>query len=136
MSDFTTGGIFKGAAIGGTIAGVVNVVLYFIGGAAGAEYLMPQPGTGELGAIPVPMPFVMSLMPALLGGAVLSGLNKFTPEKAWTLFLVLLGVSFLAMTPGPVMQMGDDTVAIIILELMHVVEVVAVWFGLNKFARS
>ncbi|MCO4771020.1 MAG: hypothetical protein KDA24_13380 [Deltaproteobacteria bacterium] len=136
MSEFTTGGIFKGAAIGGAAAGIANIILYFIGGAAGAEYLMPQPGSGELGAIPVPMPFMMSLVPSLLGGAVLVALTKFAGEKAWTIFLAIMGLAFLMMAPGPVMQMGEDTTAIVVLEVMHVVAVLGTWFGISRFGKG
>ena len=43
-TGFEPGGIIKGAAIGGAAAGVLNVILYFVGGAAGAEYMMLPPG--------------------------------------------------------------------------------------------
>ena len=130
------GNIMKGAAIGGAAAGVLNVVLYLIGGAVGAEFLMMQPGATEPSAIPVAVPFIMSLVPGLIGGGVLVALNKFAAEKAWTIFLGVSVLAFLGMFPAPIMQMSDDTTAIIFLELMHVVEAVAVVVGISKFARG
>ncbi len=128
--------IFTGAAIGGAGSGLANVVLYFIGGALGAEYMMMQPGATELAPIPPFMPFIMSLIPALIGGAILVGLDKFAPEKAWPIFLGICGVAFVAMFPGPLMQMKGDTVAIIVLELMHVLVVVDTIRWIKKKARS
>ena len=127
--------IMKGAAIGGAGSGAVNTVLYFIGGALGAEYMMLQPGATELAPIPVFMPFIMSLMPALIGGGVLVALNKFAPDKAWTIFKVLVGVGFAAMLPGPFLQMKGDTVAIVVLEIMHVLVAVDVIRWIKKIAR-
>jgi hypothetical protein len=136
MSNFTIPGVLKGAAAGGAIGGVANVLLYLAGGAAGAAYLMPQPGGAELAPIPIAMPFIMTLVPGLLGAAVLTGLLKFVPAKAWTIFLVLSAVVFLAMLPGPIMQMGDDIVAIVFLEIMHLVAAVAVVGGIHRLGRG
>ena len=129
------GNIMKGAAIGGVVAGVVNVILYFIGGALGAEYLIDQGGP-ERAPIPMAMPFIMSLVPALIGGVVLIALNKFAPDKAWTIFLVITAIVFIVMFAGPITQLEDDMVAVVILELMHVVVVVEVIWAINKFARA
>lgn len=138
MSDggFQTGAIFKGAAIGGAIAGVINVILYFVGGAIGAEYMMLQPGATEMAPIPAAMPFFMSLVPSLLGGALLVGLTKARPEKAWTFFLIACGVAFVVMLGGPPMQMSGDTPAIIVLELMHVVAVAGCLWGIKTFGEG
>lgn len=136
MSDFTIPGVFKGAAAGGAIGGVANVLLYLAGGAAGAGYLMSPPGGGELEPIPLVMPFIMTLVPGLLGAAVMAGLLKFVPAKAWTIFLGLSVLAFLAMLPGPVMQMGDDTAAIVVLEIMHLVAAAAVVGGIHKLGRA
>ncbi len=128
------GNTLKAAAIGGVIAGVINVVLYYVGKAFGAEYVMT--GGGEPESIPIVMPFAMSLLPALVGGGILVGLNKFAPQKAWAIFLGLSALTFILMIPGPIMQMGDDTAAIVALEVMHVVAVATVICVLNRFARG
>lgn len=136
MTAWNTGGIFKGAAVAGALAGVVNVALYFLGGALGAAYLVEPPGGGAPEPIPFFMPFVMSLVPALLGAVLLVGLTKITKDRAWPIFLGVLIVAFVAMLPGPVVQLHGDMVATIVLELMHVVLVVAVFFGIRRFGRS
>ncbi len=130
------GNIFKGAAIGGAAAGVVNVVLYFIGGALGAEYSFVQPGMTEAAPIPVPMPFIMSLVPALLAGAALVAATKFMPDKAWNIFVGVLVVGFIAMLGGPPMQLGHDMVAVVVLEVMHVVAVAGIYLGVKRFAKD
>ena len=84
---FGPGGIMKGAAMGGTAAGVLNVILYVVGGAAGAEYMMMPPGATELAPIPIAMPFILSLVPGLIGGGVLIDLTKVVPDKAWQVFV-------------------------------------------------
>ena len=134
-TGFGPGGIMKGAAIGGTVAGVLNVILYVAGGAAGAEYMMMQPGATELAPIPVAMPFILSLVPELLGGGVLIGLTKVVPDKAWKVFLGLCAVAYIVML-GPPMQMAEDMAAIVSLELMHVVAVAGAIVGIHKFGRS
>ena len=126
----------KGAAIGGAAAGILNVILYVAGGAAGAEYMMMQPGATELAPIPVAMPFLMSLVPGLLGGGVLIGLTKVVPDKAWKVFLGLCAVAYIVMLAGPPMQMAEDMAAIVSLELMHVVAVAGAIVGIHKFGRS
>ena len=135
-TGFRSSGIMKGAAIGGVAAGVINVILYFGGGAAGAEYMMMSPGATELAPIPVAMPFILSLVPALIGGGVLIGLTKVVPDKAWTVFLGLCAVAFIVMLAGPPMQMADDTAAIVSLELMHIVAVAGAIVGIHKLGRS
>ena len=135
-TGFGPGGIMKGAAIGGAAAGVLNVILYVAGGAAGAEYMMMPPGATDLAPIPIAMPFILSLVPALLGGGVLIGLTKVVPDKAWKVFLGLCAVAYLVMLAGPPLQMAEDTAAIVFLELMHVVAVAGAIVGIHKFGRS
>ena len=135
-TGFAPGGIMKGAAIGGAAAGVINVILYFGGGAAGAEYMMMPPGATELAPIPVAMPFILSLVPGLLGGGVLIGLTKVVPDAAWKVFLGLCAVAYIVMLAGPPMQMADDMAAIVSLELMHLVAVTGAIVGIYKFGRS
>lgn len=136
LPDFQAGGAFKGAFAGGIAAGVINVGLYIAGGAMGAKYLMMAPGATEAAPIPIVMPFIMSLAPALLGAAIFAALLKFVPARAWTIFLGLSALAYVAMLPGPLMQMSGDTPAIVALEAMHVVAVAAVLLGIQKLGRS
>ncbi len=124
----------KGAAIGGAAAGVLNVILYFGGGAAGAEYMMMSPGATELAPIPIAMPFILSLVPALIGGGLLIGLTKFVPDNAWRIFLGLCAAAYIVMLAGPPLQLSEDTTAIVFLELMHVVAVAGPIVGIRRFA--
>ncbi len=135
-TGFEPRGILKGAAIGGAAAGVLNVIVYFAGGAVGAEYLMMPPGATELAPIPVGMPFVLSIVPALIGGGVLIGLTKVVPDHAWKIFLGLCAIAYVVMLGGPPMQMADDTTAIVFLEVMHVVAVAGAIVGIRKFGGS
>ena len=136
MAAWNTSGIFEGAALAGAAAGVVNVALYFVGSALGAAYLVAPPGGGAPEPIPFFMPFVMSLVPSLIGGAVLFGLTKVAGERAWPIFLGVMGLAFVAMLPGPVVQLHDDLVATVVLEVMHVVLVLAVFVGIRRFGRA
>ena len=132
----TLRGIFTGALAGGAIAGIVNTVLYFIGKAAGAEYSFVQPGTTEAAPIPVFMPFVMSVMPALVLAVIIAVVIKVAPTQAWKAFVGLLVVGFVLMAPGPVMQLGHDMVAVVFLELMHVVEAALLFLAVRKHAED
>jgi hypothetical protein len=132
----TTGGVFKGALAGGVAAGAVNVGLYVLGGAMGAKYMMVPPGKTEMEAIPLEMPFIMSVVPALLAAVALVALLKFAPAKAWQGFVGLLVVGFIGMAAGPFMQMGEDMVAACALSVMHVVVVAAIYIGVKKVAPA
>jgi len=136
IQALTIRGIFTGAIAGGVIAGVVNTVLYFLGGALGAEYMMIPPGGTVAEAIPGFMPFMMSVMPAVLLAVVVAGVIKIAPAHAPKVFVGLLGLGFLLMAPGPVMQIKDDLPALVTLELMHVVVAVLLFLAVRKHAED
>lgn len=86
MSTFSIAGIFKGGAIGGIVAGIVNVGVYVVGASLGAKYLVVASATATPEQVTAPRPFIMSVPFALVGASVLVGLVKLTPARAWTIF--------------------------------------------------
>ncbi len=125
------GAAFKGAMIGGAAAGVVNLSIFFAFGAAGAAYMMDQ--GGQPMKIPLVMPFASTMMAALAASGVLAALLKFAPQKAWTVFLGVSVLVFLAYGALPVMALdAGDTLGIVSLELMHVVAALGIVGGMRR----
>lgn len=133
-TTYTTGGIFKGAFIGGVIAGVVNVALFFAGGVLGAEFFIVQ-GTAAPEAIPAFMPFASTLLQGSLGGGIaFSLINRFSsnPTKGFT---IATAVALVLVTIMPIL-MVPEMVAMIILQLMHFVAAGFVLVNVKKFGAA
>lgn len=134
MGNFSIGNVFKAGIGGGVVAGVVNTAIYFAGTALGAKYLAATGAEGApLEVIAGYRPFVMSVIFATVGAAVFAGLLKVAPAKAWTIFLVLSGLFFVSMIPGPFTVVPNDIAASLAFELMHVVGAICVVGGIAKF---
>ena len=123
------GSIMKNAIIAGVIAGIINLILFFVGNAFfGGITEIETPGTN-----PVQMsfikPLILSIVPALLAGIGLWVAQKWIPKgtRVWqigTLAIALLTIG------GPLNQsLIPNPSAGIILAIMHVVlGVVLVWY--------
>ena len=135
MNTFSIAGIFKGGAIGGIVAGIVNVGVYVVGTSLGAKYLVVASATATPEQVTAPRPFIMSVLFALVGASVLVGLVKLTPARAWTIFLVISGLFFASMIPGPFMVVPNDIPASVAFEVMHIVGAICVIGGISKFGR-
>lgn len=135
-TGFSSSGVFKGALIGGAVASVLNTALFFVGRAAGAAYLAMQPGASEAMPIPVVMPTVSTMIASVAAAAILLGLLRVAPARGWTIFLTVSAVVFVAYGAMPVVMLGGDTVAIVCLELMHVVAAIGIVGGIARFGRA
>jgi hypothetical protein len=136
MSTFRTGGIFKGALIGGIAAGVLNIGLFFVGKAAGAKFLLTEPGSAELIPIPPYQPMVNSVMAAIVAAAVMAGLAKVAGEKAWKIFLGVAAAVFLLFFTFPIKMLPGDTLSIAFLEIMHVPTAIGIMGGIWRYGRD
>jgi hypothetical protein len=135
MNDFSIGNVFKAGLIGGVVAGVLNFGVYFVGTALGAQY-MADNGAGGLELLVSYRAFYMSVIFAMVGAAVFAVALKAAPSKAWTIFLVLSGLFFLSMIPGPFVVVPNDVAASVSLEVMHIVGAVCVIGAMHRFGRA
>ena len=124
----------KGAFLGGAIAGVICVALYFVGGAIGADYRPRDPAAlGGLEKLLFFQPMVNCLIAAAVSVAMLAILNKVAPARAWYIYLGIAVVVFLGEAYAPFWAFADmKTIAI--LELMHVPAALGVVGGIHRFA--
>jgi hypothetical protein len=132
--ELTTGGIFKGAAIGAAIGAVGNALLYFAGSAGGvslvAEFAKGQP--------PAVLAFgqvvVASFVPAIGAALLTLLLNRLLarPSKVFVGIAVVFGLLSLG---GPASIPGADAGLRVLLAMMHVVSGVAIVGGIVRFGK-
>lgn len=115
----STGGLFGAGLMGGAIAAVVNLVLYFGSAAAGVSF------AGEFGpgveSLPIPAIAISSIVPAIPGAITALILLKVTPAKAATVFGIVSIVLCVLSFGGPFGVKGLGTGGLVVMELMHVV---------------
>lgn len=125
------GSIFLRGLKVAAISAVINVVLFFLGSAAG---LLPEtvllPGPNEpLTVVPV---ILSSIVGTLAGTVLYTLLSRFSPAssaRAFRVTLIVLGVATLF---PPLSIPGAPVGMVITLELMHVVAIVGMYVGLPK----
>jgi hypothetical protein len=112
------GAFVRAGLIGGIIAFVINLVLYFLGNALNSGPLMiKQPGTGAILALPIFAVAAFSIAPGLIAGGLFGLLKRFS-AKARVIFLVIAVVIFALFFMGP-FGAAQSTVTLWILQLMH-----------------
>jgi hypothetical protein len=115
----STGSLFGAGFLGGAIAAVVNLVLYFGAGAAGVSF------AGEFGpgvdSLPIPAIAISSIFSAVPAAIVALILLKVTPAKAATTFAIVSVVFCVLSFGGPFGVKGLGTGGLVVMELMHVV---------------
>ncbi|MGL5826440.1 MAG: DUF6069 family protein [Nocardioides sp.] len=106
--------IWRDGAVAGALAGVVNVVLWVIGKAAGLDFTVEVGGNKQ--DVLVFQPFVSSFLGAILATAVLWLLRKAGRGGVWRPLVLGLGVLSLIspLTAAPDLGSG------IVLAVMHV----------------
>jgi Family of unknown function (DUF6069) len=135
-ADNTTGSASVGfgklvgrALLGGAIAAVVNVVLFF-GAKAGG---VPMTGEFQPGAVTeLMLPAVaISIVPGFFGAIVALLFQKFTRQAARN-FAILAGVFTVFSLGGPANVKQISTGTIVVMELMHVVAAVGIGGALYR----
>ena len=115
----TFGNALVAGLIGGVIAAIVNVILYFVFQAInGGPLLVTRPGMAGPDALPLVAVLLLSLVPGLVAGIIYWVLARFTarPDR-W--FLIVAALVFIAFFFGP-LGAASGIVTILALELMHV----------------
>ena len=129
-------GVAKGALLGGVGAGVLCVVLYFIGAALGADFKPKDPAMmGGLQVLPPFQPMINCLIAATVSIGLLALLNKVATSKAWTIYLGVAAVVFIAEIFAPFWAFADMK-TIVVLELMHFPAAIGVVFGIYRFGMG
>lgn len=113
--------VIRKTVITGVVAGFINVLLYFIGGAiVGGINIQLSPGAGYM-VMPPFLPFVASLIPTLLAGLGLwlaARVLSATGIKIWQGAVVILTLLSLI---SPFTEQVQTTDAGIVLAMMHLV---------------
>jgi Family of unknown function (DUF6069) len=116
------GALLGQAMIGGAIAAVLNVALFFGAKAAGVA-MTGEFQPGAVSELPVVAVALSSLVPGLF--AALAGLlfQKFTKNGARNFAILAVGFTLFSLGgPANVKQIGTST--IVVMELMHVIAAV------------
>jgi hypothetical protein len=133
MNDIDLKGVARGALLGGLAAGVVCVILYFVGAAIGADFRPKDPvAMGGMTVLPPFQPMINCVIAAVVSIGVMALLKKVAPAKAWNIYLGIAVVVFIGELFAPFWAFADLK-TIVILELMHVPPTVLIVGGIRKF---
>jgi Family of unknown function (DUF6069) len=122
------GKFVQAGLVGGVIAAIINLVLYFLGNAInGGPMLVKPPGVTTIQGVPWFMVIVMSVLPGVIAGALYGLLARFTARPS-TIFLVIAAIIFILFFINPLVA-AQNVTTIIVLEIMHLVVAASViWF--------
>ncbi len=125
----------RAGLIGGALAAILNLVLYFAGRALqGGPLLIAPPGSAGPMALPLVAVLLFCLMPGLAAGLLYALFSRLSarPER-WLLgaALVVYALFFI----GP---FGAATSAVTVwtLQLMHLVAAAAILWAIFRYARA
>lgn len=123
------------APLAGAIAAVINSILYFIGTSTGlidSSILIPG-ANAPLTVVPV---IASSIIPSIVAGLVLAGLNYFL-SKPWRVFIIIAGVLLVVTFANPFIGIPGISLGMgIWLNVMHVVVAGSVLYCFNRFTRT
>jgi len=123
------------APLAGAIAAVINTVLFFIGSSTGlidSSILIPG-ANAPLAVVPV---IASSIIPSIIAGLVLAGLNYFL-SKPWRVFTIIAAVLLVVTFANPFMGIPGIPLGMgIWLNVMHVVVAGSVLYCFNRFTRT
>jgi asparagine N-glycosylation enzyme membrane subunit Stt3 len=122
------------ALTAGVIAAIVNVIVYFIAGAANVPLQIAAPGSSQLERLQLVPVILASLIPAFVAAGLLLILRRFAP-RADTVFQVIALVFTLVSFGGPLGQPTDGA-SKFVLNLMHVVAGAIITIGLTRPSRA
>lgn len=117
MSDpaVASDNVWRDGAVAGAIAGVVNVLIWTVGNAAGLDLVVDV--SGDRRHVTMSQPFIASFLGAMIATLLLWTLMKGHQEGLWKRIILTLGVISLI---SPLTQ-ATDLASGITLALMHVV---------------
>jgi hypothetical protein len=118
----------------GVVAAVVNLIVYFIGAAAGAPFLVIMtPGTPPM-ALPA-IAFVFAcIIPALVGAGLYALLGRFT--RRGTAIFIGIAVAFALLSLLSPLTMPVELSTRLLLALGHLITAAIITWGLVRYARQ
>jgi hypothetical protein len=130
-----SGKLLGAAALGGVIAAVLNLIVYFVlPPLLGVTLRIPDfAAPGAFMPLPFFMVAIASIVPAFVGAAVLWLLARFT-SRPITIFRVLAAVVTVASVGGP-LNLGLATNEAIPLAIMHIIAGTVITYFLTTRAR-
>jgi Family of unknown function (DUF6069) len=129
------GKFVQAGLIGGVIATIINLVLYFLGNAInGGPMLVKPPGIATIQAVPWFMVIVQSVLAGVIAGALYGLLARFT-TRASTIFLGIAAVIFILFFFNPLLA-AQNVTTIVVLEIMHLVVAALVIWRILSAARN
>ena len=123
------------APLAGAIAAVLNTVLFFIGSAINLidSSVMIPGANAPLSVVPI---IASSIIPSILAGAVLAGMNYFL-SKPWRVFTIVAAVLLVLSFANPFMGIPGIPMGMgIWLDIMHVVVAGSVVYCFGRFTRG
>ena len=117
MSDpaVSSDNVWRDGAVAGAIAGVINVLIWTVGNAAGLDLVVEVGGDRQ--HVTMSQPFIASFLGAMIATLLLWTLMKGHQEGLWKRIILTLGVISL-ISP---LTAATDLASGITLALMHVV---------------
>ncbi len=116
--------------VGGVIAVVGNLIIFFIAQALGVVFEIPMGGpSAPISAIPVPVVAMFSFIPALGAGLLLAALVRFT-KRPLQIFWVIAGI-FLLVSFIPTFTLPVAMSIQLSLALMHIMAGIAIVWVLS-----
>ncbi len=118
MKKASFGKVVLSGIIGGVIAAIINVIIYFIAQKLnGGPLLVTLPKTIEPQPLPIFAVIIFSIVPGLVAGLIYGFLNRFI-NKARLVFLIIAVLVFAGFFFGP-LTAASTFVVLYALELMH-----------------
>jgi Family of unknown function (DUF6069) len=135
VREFAAKKVFLAGTRGGALAAVTNIAIYFAARAAGVPMIGKFDPNLAASVLPAPLPAIASLVPALVGSAVLLGMNAvFTRPSKW---FVPTAVIFTVLSMGGPLSVGEASAATKgVLMLMHVVAAIFITRSLVKRGKA
>jgi Family of unknown function (DUF6069) len=121
--------------LAGLAAGVLNVLVYFVGLALGVPFLMPLPPDQAIQQIPAVAFIMASVVPALLAAIFYGLLGRFAAARATSIF-VIVSVVFALLSLGGSLTPPVELSTRLVLSLLHLTTAAIIVAGLVRFARQ
>lgn len=121
--------------LAGLAAGVLNVIVYFVGLALGVPFVMPLPPDQALQQIPAVAFVISAVIPALLGAAFYGLLGRFAAARATQIF-VIVSVVFALLSLGGSLTPPVELSTRLVLSALHLTTAAIITAGLVRFARQ
>lgn len=108
------------------------VIVWGLARLLGIDVMSPQMGDNAPATISVGHVLAAGVVSSLAGWALLAGLERLLPARAWTIWAVAAGVVFVLSLGAPLTGEGIATANRVVLVLLHVVVAAVLAHGLRR----